>query len=723
MPRPTRSSTSASSSAKPAPSPAQQALVKLGLVRDIDLALHLPLRYEDETRITPIRSARDGDTVQIEATVTASEVQMRPRRQLVVTVEDGTGSCELRFFSFYPSHQKTMAVGARLRVRGEIKGGFWGRQMLHPAFRKAEGDLPAALTPVYPTVAQLPQAYLRRAVASALTRVELPETLPPGLEPPAVPSWVRGNGKNGLQRPWSLREALLFLHHPTPDVALATLQDHSHPAWQRLKAEELLAQQLSQLTAKRERARLRAPALRPQAQAGSTPLHEQLLGVLPFSLTAAQRRVGEEIARDLARPVPMHRLLQGDVGSGKTVVAALAATVCMDAGWQCALMAPTEILAEQHFAKLIGWLQPLLAARGRQVAWLVGGQKKKERAEMLARIESGEAALVVGTHAVIQEQVRFKNLALAVIDEQHRFGVAQRLALRKKLEHAGMEPHLLMMSATPIPRTLAMSYYADLDVSTIDELPPGRTPIVTKLIADSRKDEVVERIGAQVAAGRQVYWVCPLIEESEALDLSNATATHAELSEALQGDAAHGRAPVMVGLLHSRMPAAEKKAVMDLFKGGQMGVLVSTTVIEVGVDVPNASLMVIEHAERFGLSQLHQLRGRVGRGAAASACVLLYSTGDSGRLGETARDRLKAMAETTDGFEIARRDLEIRGPGEFLGARQSGDALLRFADLATDTLLLEWARETAPQMLDRHPLLAERHIQRWLGGKSDYLKA
>jgi ATP-dependent DNA helicase RecG len=604
-----------------------------------------------------------------------------------------------------------MAVGARLRVRGEVRGGFWGRQMLHPAFRKAEGELPQALTPIYPTVAQLPQAYLRRAVASAMARVELPETLPPGLQPPVA----RFDRENGLQRPWNLRESLLFLHHPSPDVALATLQDHSHPAWQRLKAEELLAQQLSQLTAKRERALLRAPELRPAQAAGAPALHERLLAALPFALTAAQRRVGEEIAHDLARPVPMHRLLQGDVGSGKTVVAALAACVCMDAGWQCALMAPTEILAEQHFTKLIGWLEPLLAERGQQVAWLVGGQKKKERAAMLERIASGAAALVVGTHAVIQEQVQFKNLALAVIDEQHRFGVAQRLALRQKLARHGLEPHLLMMSATPIPRTLAMSYYADLDVSTIDELPPGRTPVVTKLIADSRKDQVVERIAAQVAAGRQVYWVCPLIEESEALDLSNATATHVALSEALPG--------VTVGLLHSRMPSAEKKAVMEAFKSGTMGVLVSTTVIEVGVDVPNASLMVIEHAERFGLSQLHQLRGRVGRGAAASACVLLYSTGDSGRLGETAKGRLKAMAETTDGFEIARRDLEIRGPGEFLGARQSGDALLRFADLATDGALLDWAREAAPQMLDQHPLLAEQHIQRWLGTKSDYLKA
>lgn len=695
----------------PAPSAAQKALHKLGLVRDIDLALHLPLRYEDETRITPLRNARDGQVAQIEATVISSEVQLRPRRLLKVVVDDGTGTCELTFFSFYPSHQKTLAVGARLRIRGEVRGGFWGRQMLHPAFRVAGGELPAALTPVYPTTAGLPQPYLRRAVAMALQRADLSDTLPPGLEPPVG----RFSGKNGLQASFSLRQALTFLHHPAPDVALATLEDHSHPAWQRLKAEELLAQQLSQQQSRRARDRLRAPVLSERTPGQTEPLHEQLQAVLPFGLTAAQRRVDAEIAADLARAVPMHRLLQGDVGSGKTVVSALAACRAMDAGWQCALMAPTEILAEQHFAKMVGWLEPLLASSGRRVAWLAGGQKKKERAAMLALVESGEAALVVGTHAVIQEQVRFHRLALAIVDEQHRFGVAQRLELRRKLAEHGMEPHMLMMSATPIPRTLAMSYYADLDVSVIDELPPGRTPIVTKLIADSRKDEVIARIGAQVAAGRQVYWVCPLIEESEALDLSNATATHAELSEALPG--------VLVGLLHSRMPAAEKKAVMQLFSAGRMGVLVSTTVIEVGVDVPNASLMVIEHAERFGLSQLHQLRGRVGRGAAASACVLLYATNESGRVGETAKERLRAMQETNDGFEIARRDLEIRGPGEFLGARQSGDALLRFADLATDSHLLEWARATAPLMLDRHPQWAERHVARWLGGRSDYLKA
>ena len=697
--------------ARPAASPAQKALQKMGLVRDIDLALHLPLRYEDETRITALRNAREGDTVQIEATVTHSEVQLRPRRMLKVTVDDGTAECVLTFFSFYPSHQKTLSVGARLRIRGEVNGGIWGRQMLHPASRAAGGDRPTPPTPVYPGAPRRPQAYIRRAAATAMLRADLSDTLPAGEHPPVA--HFHGNG--GLPPLFSLRDALQFLHHPTPDVALATLEDHSHPAWQRLKAEELLAQQLSQYEAKRERARLRAPVLRALPMDSAQGLARQFLDQLPFGLTGAQQRVVGEILADMERRMPMHRLLQGDVGSGKTVVAALSAVACIEAGWQCALMAPTEILAEQHFGKLVGWLEPLLAPLGKRVAWLAGAQKKKERTAMLELVRSGEAALVVGTHAVIQDQVEFKNLALAVIDEQHRFGVAQRLALRQKLAASGMEPHLLMMSATPIPRTLAMSYYADLDVSTIDELPPGRTPIVTKLIADSRKDEVIERIGAQVAQGRQVYWVCPLIEESEALDLSNATATHAYLSEMLPD--------VMVGLLHSRMPTAEKKAVMELFSAGVMGVLVSTTVIEVGVDVPNASLMVIEHAERFGLSQLHQLRGRVGRGAAASARVLLYSVGDSGRLGETAKDRLRAMAETNDGFEIARRDLEIRGPGEFLGARQSGAPMLRFADLEQDLMLLDWARELAPRMLEQHPQLAQRHVDRWLGGKAEFLKA
>jgi len=692
----------AAAPAKTAPgaglSAVQRALRKLGLVRDIDFALYLPMRYEDETQIVRLTDVRDGDTAQIEAVVTSSEVVYRPRRQLIVTVDDGSDTCQLRFFNFYPSQQKQLAVGARVRLRGEVRGGFMGRTIMHPTVKAAGTDLPEALTPVYSTIAGLAQPALRREVRSGLARARLDETLP---------------RDDAWQPAWDLRRALNFLHYPAPDVAMATLEDHSHPAWQRIKAEELLAQQLSQHQARGERAAQRAPVL--SRVAGMDSLVEQLLAVLPFALTGAQRRVVEEIGKDLAHSVPMHRLLQGDVGSGKTVVAALAAALCIDAGYQCALMAPTEILASQHFGKLVGWLDPLLASRGRRVAWLTGSQKKKERDTMEAALESGEAALVIGTHAVISEKVRFHNLALAIVDEQHRFGVAQRLALRGKAV-GGQEPHLLMMSATPIPRTLAMSYYADLDVSTLDELPPGRTPIVTKLVADHRRDEVIERIQAQLEQGRQVYWVCPLIEESEAVDLRNATATRDELADALSEQ-------VQVGLLHSRMPTAEKAAVMEEFSAGRLHVLVSTTVIEVGVDVPNASLMVIEHAERFGLSQLHQLRGRVGRGAAASACVLLYSPNEGGRVGEAARARLRAMAETSDGFEIARRDLEIRGPGEFLGARQSGAPLLRFADLATDTRLLEWARELAPRMLGDHPELAQRHVDRWLGSRSEYLKA
>lgn len=666
---------------------------KLGLLRDIDLALHLPLRYEDETRITRIADARDGEPAQVEGVVTDSRIEFRPRRQLVVRLDDGSDELVLRFLHFYPSHQKTLAVGKRLRVRGEPRGGFLGREMVHPTFKPVDEDTPlaAALTPVYPTSAQLPQAYLRKAVTSGLLRASLDELLPPAMVPRHLPT---------------LKEALHFLHHPAPDVSLATLEDHSHPAWQRLKYEELLAQQLSQLQAQRERAALKAPALR--ARPGG--LHEKLLAALPFALTKAQHRVAEEIAHDLARAQPMHRLLQGDVGSGKTVVAALAAAVAIDAGWQCALMAPTEILAEQHFRKLVGWLEPL----GIGIAWLTGSRKGKARTQMVERVRSGEAQLVVGTHAVIQDDVQFAKLGLAIIDEQHRFGVQQRLELRRKLESAGgeaLEPHLLMMSATPIPRTLAMTYFADLDVSTIDELPPGRSPIVTKVFADGKRDDVIARIRDEVERGRQVYWVCPLIEESEALDLRNATETHQQLVEALPGH--------QVGLLHGRMPAGEKAAVMGLFTGARMSVLVSTTVIEVGVDVPNASLMVIEHAERFGLSQLHQLRGRVGRGSVASVCVLLYTP----PLSDTGKARLKAMVETTDGFEIARRDLDIRGPGEFMGSRQSGAPLLRFADLAEDEALLREARRVAPQLLDRHPGAARAHVARWLGGKAELLRA
>ncbi len=612
-------------------------------------------------------------------------------------IQDDSDDLVLRFLHFYPSHQKALAAGTRVRVRGEARGGFFGLEMVHPAFKavSAETPLASAMTPVYPTTAQLPQAYLRKAVASALAHADLREVLPADAVPPGLPA---------------LRDALQMLHQPPPDAGAALLEDREHPAWQRLKFEELLAQQLSQLQAKRERERQRAPAfaLRPGG------LQEALLAALPFALTNAQRRVGAEIAADLGRAVPMHRLLQGDVGSGKTVVAALAAAIAIDAGWQCALMAPTEILAEQHLRKLVGWLSPL----GVQVAWLTGSRKGKARSAMLEQVASGEAGLVVGTHAVIQDQVAFARLGLAIVDEQHRFGVQQRLALRSKLVDANaaagtvaLEPHTLMMSATPIPRTLAMTLFADLDISTLDELPPGRTPIVTKLFADAKRDAVIERIRDEVGQGRQVYWVCPLIEESETLDLQNATEAHRQLSDALPGR--------IVGLLHGRMPAAEKSAVMALFTAGQMAVLVSTTVIEVGVDVPNASLMVIEHAERFGLSQLHQLRGRIGRGSVASVCVLLYSA----PLSPTAKARLKTMLDTQDGFEIARRDLEIRGPGEFLGARQSGAALLRFADLARDNALVEAARQSALHLLDRDPAAAAAHLARWHGGKAEYLKA
>ncbi|MCY4745967.1 ATP-dependent DNA helicase RecG [Pelomonas sp. UHG3] len=701
---------------KPKSAP-QKAMEKLGLVRDIDLALHLPLRYEDETRLTPIAALQDNEPAQVEGVVVDCQIELRSRRQLLVKLKDGSGGgLLLRFLHFYPSQQKQMAVGARLRVRGEARIGFFGREMVHPVVKVVADDTPLAqsLTPVYPTSAQLPQAYLRKAVGAGLARADLREILPPGCVPAGLPT---------------LKEALTYLHHPPPSASQEALHEHHHPAWHRLKFEELLAQQLSQLRAQRERALLVAPALR--ARPGG--LHEQLLAVLPFQLTGAQQRVCEEVAQDLARPQPMHRLLQGDVGSGKTVVAALAAAVAIDAGWQCALMAPTEILAEQHFRKLIAWLEPL----GLKVAWITGSVKGKARQKMLDAAASGEAQLIVGTHAVIEDKVRFAKLGLAIIDEQHRFGVAQRLALRGKLKAdaaAGppqggvrplggqepqatwgptvpLEPHMLMMSATPIPRTLAMTYFADLDVSTIDELPPGRSPIVTKVFTSAKRDDVIDKIRLAVADGAQVYWVCPLVEESEAIDLRNATETHEELSATLAGTA--------VGLLHGRMAPADKAAVMAQFSSGAMSVLVATTVIEVGVDVPNASLMVIEHAERFGLAQLHQLRGRVGRGSKASVCVLIYTP----PLSETGKSRLKAMAETTDGFEIARRDLDIRGPGEFMGARQSGAELLRFADLQEDAPLLVAARELAPWLLDEHPDAARRQVARWLGTKAEFLKA
>nr|WP_087723551.1 ATP-dependent DNA helicase RecG [Pandoraea sp. PE-S2T-3] len=677
-------------------------LAKLGLKRDIDLILHLPMRYEDETRLSKIGDVLPSELAQVEGTVTSSDVAYRPRRQWLVRIEDEGHELVLRFLNFYGSQQKQLSVGTRVRVRGEVRGGFFGLEMVHPSYRvvsDAAQPLPEALTPVYPSAAGLSQAYLRKAIHNAMERTPLPELLPPGLLQASI----------GPDHPLpSLADAVRLLHAPPPKVSETSLMERSHPAWLRIKCEELLAQQLSLKRAQAARRRLAAPSLGKHVPGG---LLERFEAALPFRLTGAQQRVWAEIRADLTEPHPMQRLLQGDVGSGKTIIAALAAAQAIDAGYQAAIMAPTEILAEQHLRKLSGWLTPL----GVQVAWLAGSMKAKEKREALARVASGEAQLVIGTHAIIQDTVTFARLGMAVVDEQHRFGVAQRLALRSKMQTAGMGanamPHQLMMSATPIPRTLAMTYYADLDVSVIDELPPGRSPVVTKLISDTRRAEVVDRVRAAALAGRQVYWVCPLIEESEALQLQTAVDTHAQLMVALP--------ELRVGLVHGRLSPAEKAAVMEDFTRGNTHLLVATTVIEVGVDVPNASLMVIEHAERFGLAQLHQLRGRVGRGSAESVCLLMYAS----PLSMGAKARLQTMRETTDGFVIARRDLEIRGPGEFLGARQSGAAMLRFVDLNEDGWMIPGAQEAAEQLLASHPGAVAAHLERWLGAREDYLKA
>jgi ATP-dependent DNA helicase RecG len=669
-------------------------LAKLGLRTDMDLVLHLPMRYEDETQIVTIREAclRGGHVSQVEGIVTKNEISFKPRKQLIVTIADETGELNLRFMNYYGSQVRQLAEGVRVRARSELKHGFFGAEMVHPTYKVVnEGAaLPSELTPVYPSGVGLSQSILRREIAAAMKRIDWHDTLPPALR--------------AQMQLVDFEPAVRLLHYPPQEIDEGALADRSHPAWTRMKFDELLAQQLSLKRAQRARRAKGAPLLRAVGA-----LSEAFLGILPFKLTGAQARVLQEIRADLRNPYPMQRLLQGDVGSGKTIVAALAAAQAIDSGYQAALMAPTEILADQHFRKIAGWLEPL----GVKVAWLTGSLKKKDKVAATALVESGEAQLVIGTHALIQDTVNFAKLGLVIVDEQHRFGVGQRLTLRNKGSN-GKTPHQLMMSATPIPRTLAMTYYADLEVSVIDELPPGRSPIVTRAIDQNRRDEVIERVHAAALEGRQVYWVCPLIEESEALQLQTATDTHATLAEALPD--------LQVGLVHGRMKAAEKQEVMDAFTANDVQVLVATTVIEVGVDVPNASLMVIEHAERFGLSQLHQLRGRVGRGSAASVCLLLYQS----PLGGIAKQRLMTMRETTDGFEIARRDLEIRGPGEFLGARQSGEAMLRFADLENDGWLVDQAREVAQSLLENphaaNAAIVEAHLARWLGGKEEFLK-
>jgi len=660
-------------------------LARLGLRCDADLVLHLPLRYEDETRITAVTDALPGVSAQFEVEVISTEVAYRPRRQLLCRTRDASGFLLLRFLNFYPSQLKVMQEGARLRVFGEVRGGFFGDEIIHPRFHAIHGDepLPESLTPVYPTTAGLGQGSLRKVILQALGRADLSDTLLASL-------------LQRLHLP-EFRSSIEVLHRPPPELSLAHLEARNHAAFRRIAFDELLAQQLSLRRAYEARRARQAPPLRATGQ-----LTQRLLAQLGFQLTAAQQRVWAEIASDLAQAHPSQRLLQGDVGSGKTVIAALAMLQAVENGKQAALMAPTEILAEQHYRKLVAWLEPL----GLEVAWLSGSQKKKERAAMVEAVSSGRARMVVGTHAVIEDGVDFPDLALAIVDEQHRFGVRQRLALK----HKGNSPHQLTMSATPIPRTLAMGVYADLDVSVIDELPPGRTPVVTKLVAEGRRDQVTGRVRDACHAGRQVYWVCPLIEESETLQLKTAEETYANLSAELPD--------LKVGLVHGRLKPAEKAAVMAAFVANQIQVLVATTVIEVGVDVPNASLMVIEHAERFGLSQLHQLRGRVGRGAHDSACILLYAQ----PLSETARARLKIIYENADGFEIARQDLHLRGPGEFIGSRQSGMPLLRFADLE-DGVLVDQAHAAAEELLRDAPAVADAHLARWMEGREELLKA
>jgi ATP-dependent DNA helicase RecG len=660
-------------------------LARLGLKRDADFVLHLPLRYEDETRITALADARPGSAAQFEVDVVDSEIAYRPRRQLIARVRDASGALSLRFLNFYPGQQKVLQPGARLRVFGEVHEGYLGPEIIHPRFHAvAAGEsLPEGLTPVYPTTAGLGQGTLRRLIEKALARIDLADTLPPEL--------LRRLNLPGIA------ESIRFLHNPPPDISQAALEARNFPAWRRVQFDELLAQQLSLRRAYLARRARGAPTLKPTAK-----LTDALLHSLPFHLTGAQASAWREIAADLEEPHPMQRLLQGDVGSGKTVVAALAMLHAVESGHQAALMAPTEILAEQHYRKLAVWLKPL----GIEVAWLTGSLKKRDKEAAIARVGAGETPIAIGTHALIEDKVEFARLGLAIVDEQHRFGVRQRLALKDK----GQFAHQLAMSATPIPRTLAMSYYADLDVSVLDELPPGRTPVTTKLVSEARRGEVLKRVHDACRSGRQAYWVCPLIEESETLQLKTAEETYSRLSAELPD--------LKVGLVHGRLKTADKAEVMAAFVRNEIQVLVATTVIEVGVDVPNASLMVIEHAERFGLAQLHQLRGRVGRGADASACILIYAQ----PLGETARARLKAIFESTDGFAIAREDLRLRGPGEFIGARQSGMPPLRYADLE-DTALVGQARAIAEDMLRDAPERAEAHLQRWLGGREELLKA
>jgi ATP-dependent DNA helicase RecG len=670
-------------------------LAARGLLTLQDLWLQLPRGYEDRTALTPIRLLQPGVPAQVEGRVEAVERGFRYRPMLRVALgDDSRATLVLRFFHFRAAQAAQFQPGTRVRAYGTPRPGQRGLEIVHPSYTvlddQDEAGLGDRLDPVYPLVEGVGPATMKRLIARGLDRLpgdDVLELLPPGL--------LHGQDLPGL------REALLTVHRPPRDADVQALLAGTHPAQRRLALEELLAHHLSM---RRQRIARQAHAAAPLARAD---LADRLRGQLPFALTAAQERVFAEVRADLARQVPMLRLVQGDVGSGKTVVAALAALMAVAEGRQAALMAPTELLAEQHLANLRAWLEPL----GVELAWLAGKVTGRARSHALATVADGRAQVVVGTHALMQQGVAFNDLALAIVDEQHRFGVHQRLALRDKGGEGGRVPHQLVMTATPIPRTLAMAAYADLDVSAIDELPPGRTPVQTVVMADGRRPELIERIRAACAEGRQAYWVCTIIDESDEVAAQAAQATFEGLSTALPG--------LRVGLVHGRMRAAEKQAAMRAFKDGACDLLVATTVIEVGVDVPNASLMVIENAERLGLAQLHQLRGRVGRGSEASSCVLLYQPPLSGM----ARERLETMRETGDGFVIAEKDLELRGPGELLGTRQTGLAAFRVADLARDAGMLPLVHELGEDLLKERPALAERLVARWVGGAARYASA
>jgi len=670
-------------------------LARLELRTIQDVLFHLPLRYQDRTRVCPIGALRDGMEISIEGQVEHTEVVFRRRRMLLCRVADGSGAILLRFFHFNKYQSESLSMGVSIRCFGEARRGPQTMEMVHPEYRLLLDDqssdeqvveVEETLTPIYPTTEGVHQLTLRRLTDEVLLQVAgVHELLP--IESADDPNFP------------GLADALHFLHRPPPDADVALLQEGLHPAQQRLAFEELLAHQLSMLTM---RARAAAHSALPFDVPGK--LGQQFLANLGFEMTAAQQRVNKEIRKDLLRSNPMMRLVQGDVGSGKTVVAAMACLQAVEAGFQAVVMAPTEILAEQHHQSFRHWLEPM----GIGMAWLSGKQKAAPRREMRARIKSGEAAVIVGTHALFQNDVEFSHLALIVVDEQHRFGVHQRMALREKGETEGHYPHQLIMTATPIPRTLAQTAYADLDVSVIDELPPGRKPIDTVAMSQAKRSKVVEHVAAACREGQQCYWVCTLVEESEALNCEAAEVTYAKLQEALED--------LRIGLVHGRLKPAEKEKVMQAFNAGELDLLVATTVIEVGVDVPNASLMIIDNAERLGLSQLHQLRGRVGRGSEKSSCVLLYQS----PLSENGHKRIRALRETNDGFKIAQIDLELRGPGELLGTRQTGLMQFRIADLARDGMLIPRVTTAATKLMKESPSSVEPLIRRWIGGKARY---